>query len=270
VIRARNTGANISKIRAGFSQDRLVNDDQLLRYSRQIMLPSLGVEGQEKLLDSRVLIVGLGGLGSPVAMYLAAAGVGHLVLVDYDQVDLSNLQRQIIHTSERIGMPKVASARQTLQALNPDILVEGLPRSLDAAELREQIVAADLIIDASDNFATRFALNAACYQTHTPLVSGAAIRLEGQISVFLGQPGGPCYRCLYPEQAEEDLSCSANGVLAPLVGIIGSIQATEAIKLLAGLGNSLQGRLLLLDAAQMQWRSLILKADPDCPVCSRP
>jgi adenylyltransferase/sulfurtransferase len=244
-----------------------MQDEQLLRYSRQIMLPGLGVEGQQRLLNSRVLILGLGGLGSPVAMYLAAAGVGTLVLVDYDRVDLSNLQRQIIHTSERIGNLKVDSASQALQALNPDVRVESLPQMLEQTRLREQIDRADLVIDASDNFATRFAINAACFATATPLVSGAAIRMEGQVSVFLGQPGGPCYQCLYPEQGEEDQTCSANGVLAPLVGIIGSIQATEAIKLLAGLGTSLNGRLLLLDAMQMQWRSLGLKADPNCPIC---
>ena len=233
-----------------------MNDEQLLRYSRQIMLPSMGVEGQERLLDARVLIIGLGGLGAPVAMYLAAAGVGRLMLVDFDRVDLSNLQRQIVHTSERIGELKVESARRTLLALNPEVQVETLACTLDAAQLREQVERSDLVVDASDNFATR-----------TPLVSGAAIRLEGQVSVFLGQPGGPCYRCLYPEQGEEDQTCTANGVLAPLVGIIGSIQATEAIKLLAGIGTTLHGRLLLLDAMQMEWRSLKLRADPNCPIC---
>ncbi len=244
-----------------------MNDDQLLRYSRQIMLPAMDVEGQERLLHAQVLIIGLGGLGAPVAMYLAAAGVGRLVLVDFDRVDLSNLQRQIIHTSERIGNLKVESARQTLLALNPEVEVETLPRQLDETQLQERITQADLVVDASDNFATRFAINAACYATRTPLVSGAAIRLEGQVSVFLGQPGGPCYQCLYPEQGEEDQTCTANGVLAPLVGIIGSIQATEAIKLLAGFGASLNGRLLLLDAMRMEWRSLKLKADPNCPIC---
>ena len=244
-----------------------MNDEQLLRYSRQIMLPSMGVEGQERLLDARVLIIGLGGLGAPVAMYLAAAGVGRLMLVDFDRVDLSNLQRQIVHTSERIGELKVESARRTLLALNPEVQVETLACTLDAAQLREQVERSDLVVDASDNFATRFAINAACFATRTPLVSGAAIRLEGQVSVFLGQPGGPCYRCLYPEQGEEDQTCTANGVLAPLVGIIGSIQATEAIKLLAGIGTTLHGRLLLLDAMQMEWRSLKLRADPNCPIC---
>jgi adenylyltransferase/sulfurtransferase len=247
-----------------------VNDQQLLRYSRQIMLPSIGIEGQERLLNARVLIVGLGGLGSPVAMYLAAAGVARLVLVDFDQVDLSNLQRQIIHTTERIGTPKVSSAKQALFALNPDIEVETIDHRLDEAQLAEQAAAADLVIDATDNFGARFAINRACHATATPLVSGAAIRMEGQVSVFSGQPGGPCYQCLYPENGHLDESCSANGVLAPLVGIIGSIQATEAIKLLAGAGTSLAGRLLILDALQMQWRSLKLKPDPECPVCGAP
>ena len=244
-----------------------MNDDQLLRYSRQIMLPSIGIEGQQRLLDSRVLIVGLGGLGAPAAMYLAAAGIGELVLVDYDRVDLSNLQRQIIHTTERIGRSKVASARQTLLALNPEIAVDSFDRMLDDGELMEQITQADLVIDATDNFTSRFAINAACFTARTPLVSGASIRLEGQISVFLGQPGWPCYHCIYPEDGQVDETCTANGVLAPVVGIIGSIQATEAIKVLTGSGQSLHGRLLVLDALQMEWRSLKLTADPHCPVC---
>lgn len=246
-----------------------MNDHQLLRYSRQIMLPSIGFEGQEKLLSSRVLIIGLGGLGSPVAMYLAAAGVGNLVLVDFDKVDPSNLQRQIAHTSARVGEAKVTSARQTLLALNPDCQVETIDHRLDPAGLRQQAERADLVVDASDNFSTRFAVNDACLASGTPLVSGAAIRMEGQVSVFSGQPGDPCYRCLYGDGAELDETCSANGVLAPLVGIIGSVQATEAIKILCGAGTPLIGRLLLLDAAQMEWRTVKLKADPDCPLCSK-
>ncbi|MCU7904875.1 MAG: molybdopterin-synthase adenylyltransferase MoeB [Candidatus Thiodiazotropha sp. (ex Epidulcina cf. delphinae)] len=245
-----------------------MNDDQLLRYSRQIMLPSIGIEGQQQLLDARILIIGLGGLGSPAAMYLASAGVGSLVLVDFDQVDLTNLQRQIAHTTERIGHPKVESARETLRAINPDARIETIARRLDGASLAEQVDKADLVIDASDNFATRFAINKACFAHQTPLVSGAAIRMEGQISVFTGQAGGPCYHCLYPDEGEIDETCSANGVLAPLVGIIGSIQAVEAIKQLTGAGKCLQGRLLLLDALQMEWRTLRLTADPACPVCS--
>ncbi|MBT2968461.1 MAG: molybdopterin-synthase adenylyltransferase MoeB [gamma proteobacterium symbiont of Ctena orbiculata] len=244
-----------------------MNDDQLLRYSRQIMLPSIGIEGQERLLESRVLIVGLGGLGSPAAMYLAAAGVGTLVLVDFDQVDLTNLQRQIVHTTARIGDPKVESARETLLALNPECRVETIPRQLDEAALLEQIKKADLVLDGTDNFATRFAINKACYSSGTPLVSGAAIRMEGQITVFTGEPGGPCYHCLYPDEGEMDETCSANGVLAPLVGVIGSLQAIEAIKQLTGAGKTLRGRLLLLDALEMEWRSLRLAPDPACPVC---
>jgi adenylyltransferase/sulfurtransferase len=244
-----------------------MNDDQLLRYSRQIMLPSVGIEGQERLLDARVLIVGLGGLGSPAAMYLAAAGVGTLVLADFDQVDLTNLQRQIVHTSERIGELKVESARITLEALNPECRVETISRRLEETELNQQIAKVDLVLDGTDNFATRFAINKACYETTTPLVSGAAIRMEGQISVFSGEPGGPCYHCLYPDEGEMDETCSANGVLAPLVGVIGSLQAVEAIKQLTGAGSTLRGRLLLLDALQMEWRTLGLTADPACPVC---
>jgi adenylyltransferase/sulfurtransferase len=245
-----------------------MNDDQLLRYSRQIMLPSIGIEGQERLLDARVLIIGLGGLGSPAAMYLAAAGLGTLVLVDFDQVDLTNLQRQIIHTTVRIGESKVASARETLQALNPECRVDSIAKRLDEAELKQQIEEADLVLDCSDNFTTRFTINKACYETGTPLVSGAAIRMEGQISVFSGEPGGPCYHCLYPDEGEMDETCSANGVLAPLVGVIGSLQAVEAIKQLTGAGTTLHGRLLLLDALEMEWRTLRLTADPACPVCA--
>ncbi|MES9944086.1 HesA/MoeB/ThiF family protein [Candidatus Thiodiazotropha sp. CDECU1] len=247
-----------------------MNDDQLLRYSRQIMLPAIGIEGQEILLGARILIVGLGGLGSPAAMYLAAAGVGNLVLLDFDQVDLTNLQRQIVHTTSRIGELKVESARETLLALNPECQVETIAEKLDQEALQQQIEKADLVLDGTDNFATRFAINKACYLTGTPLVSGAAIRMEGQISVFTGEPGGPCYHCLYPDEGEMDETCSANGVLAPLVGVIGSLQATEAIKQLTGAGNTLHGRLLLLDALEMEWRSLRLIPDPACPVCGTP
>lgn len=246
-----------------------MDDEQLLRYSRQIMLPSIGIEGQEKLQSARALIIGLGGLGSPVAMYLAAAGVGTLVLVDFDKVDLTNLQRQIVHTTERIGMPKVDSARQSLNALNPEIEIITIDQALEEEALSEQVALADVVIDGSDNFNTRFALNAACRHHRTPLVSGAAIRLEGQVSVFTGQPGSPCYHCLYPTEGQLDETCSANGVLAPLVGVVGSIQAIEAIKLLTGAGEPLVGRLLLFDALQMEWRTIRLKPDPSCPLCSR-
>ena len=246
-----------------------MNDDELLRYSRQIMLPSIGIEGQERLRDARVLVIGLGGLGSPVAMYLAAAGIGTLVLCDFDRVDLTNLQRQIVHTTERVGQPKVASAAEALQALNPHCRTELVDHKLEGNALEAQVAQADLVIDGSDNFATRFAVSDACVAAQTPLVSGAAIRMEGQVSVFSGQPGDPCYRCLYGGSGEElDQSCAENGVLAPLVGIIGSVQATEAIKVLTGAGEPLVGRLLLLDALPMEWRSVRLKADPRCPVCS--
>ncbi|MET0067560.1 MAG: molybdopterin-synthase adenylyltransferase MoeB [Candidatus Thiodiazotropha sp.] len=246
-----------------------MSDEQLLRYSRQIMLPSIGIEGQQRLHESRVLIVGLGGLGSPVALYLAAAGVGELVLADFDRVDLTNLQRQIIHKTADIGRLKVESARDTLSALNPEVRVETLAEQLDESRLDQLIRNVDLVIEGSDNFATRFAVNRVCRALRVPLVSGAAIRMEGQVSVFTGQPGSPCYQCLYPDEGAMDETCSANGVLAPLVGIIGSIQATEAIKQLTGAGRCLDARLLLLDALQMEWRSLKLKPDPACPVCGQ-
>jgi molybdopterin-synthase adenylyltransferase len=240
---------------------------QLLRYSRQIMLPAFGIEGQERLSRARVLVAGLGGLGSPAAMYLAAAGIGRLVLADCDAVDLSNLQRQILHTTDRCGLPKVESACLTLAALNPEVELVGVKRSLTMDSLPALIADVDLVLDCSDNFATRFAINTACTAARRPLVSGAAIRMEGQVAAFSGQPGGPCYQCLYPRNGEQDDTCTANGILAPVVGIIGCIQATEAIKVLAGLGESLFGRLLLLDAAAMQWRAVRLSADPLCPVC---
>jgi len=241
--------------------------DALARYSRQVMLPGFGRQGQQRLLASKVLIVGLGGLGSPAAMYLAAAGVGELLLADFDAVDLSNLQRQILHTSDRIGRPKADSAVATLAALNPDVRLKPIKRSLNAERLRDLARQVDLVVDASDNFQTRFAVNAACVEAGIPLVSGAAIRTEGQVAVFAGRPGGPCYQCLYPSDAAGDETCALEGVLAPVVGIIGSIQATEAIKVLTGYGEPLSGRLLLLDALTMQWRELRIPADPACPVC---
>jgi adenylyltransferase/sulfurtransferase len=244
-----------------------MNDEQLLRYSRQILLPEIGAEGQLKLAQSRALIIGVGGLGSPAAMYLAAAGIGALVLSDPDQVELSNLQRQIIHDTRRIGQDKVASARQSLHALNPGCQVHGIAAALQGEDLIAQVTAADVVLDCSDNFATRFAVNAACVSTGTPLVSGAAIRWEGQLAVYSGQRGSPCYRCLYGETGEPEDTCSNSGVVAPLVGIIGSMQAVETIKLLTGAGTPLTGRLLILDALRMHWREIRLKADPHCPVC---
>lgn len=244
-----------------------MNDEQLLRYSRQIMLPAFGIEGQERLRAASVLVVGLGGLGSPVAMYLAAAGVGRLLLADFDAVDLSNLQRQILHTTDRLGLPKAESARIGLAALNPEVTLVTVKRSLTSETLPDLVEQVDLVVDGSDNFATRFAVNAACVASGKPLVSGAAIRLEGQVAVFSGRRGGPCYQCLYPQHSTSDDTCTANGVLASVVGIIGSIQATEALKILAGIGKTLEGRLLLLDAAAMEWRSIHLSADPACPIC---
>ncbi len=244
-----------------------MDDHQLLRYSRQIMLPQLDVAGQQKLLDATALIIGLGGLGAPAAMYLAAAGVGHLVLVDFDKVELTNLQRQIIHHTDDIGRPKVESARTTLQRLNPETRLTLINHKLHGPELQQHVAEANVVLDGSDNFATRFAINAACVASGTPLVSGAAIRMEGQVAVYLNDGTGPCYRCLYKDEGELDERCSENGVLAPVVGIIGSIQATEAIKILTGMGETLHGRLMLLDAMQMEWRTLKLKKDPACPVC---
>lgn len=247
-----------------------MNDQELLRYSRQILLPEIDVAGQEKIIAGRVLIIGVGGLGSPVAMYLAAAGVGHLVLVDDDAVDLTNLQRQIVHTSETIGKLKVNSAAEQLTKLNPLTQTTCIDHRLATEELSEHVAAANVVIDCSDNFSTRFALNKACVQLKTPLVSGAAIQLEGQLSVFDSRrPDSPCYNCLYDKIDDSQLSCSQNGVLSSLVGIIGSMQATEALKLIADFGEPLIGRLLLLDVKAMSWRELKLKKDPTCPVCGK-
>ena len=246
-----------------------MNDDQLLRYSRQIMLPAVDIQGQQLLLDSRVLIIGLGGLGSPIAMYLAAAGVGHLTLCDDDNVDLSNLQRQIAHGTPDIGLAKTESAKKALLNLNPDTNIETLPRRLTRDEMYQQVNNSDVVIDASDNFATRFLLNEVCVASRTPLVSGAAIRMEGQVSVFRNDlANSPCYRCIYRDEGEIEETCSENGVLAPIVGIIGSIQALEAVKIIAEVGNDLQGRLLLFDGMDMEWRIINVKKDPACPICS--
>ena len=246
-----------------------MNDNELLRYSRHILLPALGIEGQQRLRAAHVAIIGIGGLGSPAAMYLAASGVGRLTLVDDDRVELSNLQRQIAHTTAAIGQPKVESARRALLALNPDTDIATHARRLDADELAALAREADVVIDASDNFATRFAINDACLTAGTPLVSAATIRLEAQISVFdFRRADSPCYRCLYPGTEELAETCSETGVLAPLPGILGAMQATEALKLIAGFGESLVGRLLLLDAARMEWRSVNLRKDPQCPACA--
>ena len=248
-----------------------MNDEELLRYSRQIMLPEVDIEGQESLRNARVLIIGMGGLGAPVAMYLAAAGVGRLVIVDFDTVDLSNLQRQIVHTTADIGRPKVASAQDTLLALNPLIEIIPVDHVLEGEELIEQVQQADVVVDACDNLRTRFTVNQACVDEQTPLVSGAAIRMEGQVLVYRPDaPDAPCYRCLYRSDEELEERCTQAGVLAPIVGIIGSIQAVEAIKLIVGCGETLHGRLLLLDARSMDWQCVTIPKNPACPVCARP
>lgn len=247
-----------------------MNDAQLLRYARHILLDELGIEGQEKLLAARVLVVGAGGLGSPVAMYLASAGVGHIILADDDTVEISNLQRQILHGNDRLGQLKAESGRQTLLALNPEIDVQVLTVRMDPALLMAQIAHVDLVLDCTDNFATRHAVNRACVAHRKPLVSGAAIRFEGQVGVFDTRDAtAPCYHCLFPEAEDvEALSCATTGVFAPLVGIIGSMQAAEAIKVIAGIGKTLAGRLLILDALDMQWHSVRVKRDPGCLVCA--
>ena len=247
-----------------------MDDEQLLRYSRHILLPEIGIEGQERLLQARALIIGAGGLGSPVAIYLAAAGVGHMTLCDADRVDLTNLQRQIAHRTQSVGRPKVASAQATLAEINPQIAVEALEERLDGERVGALVSRSDIVLDCSDNFATRHAVNRACVTHGVPLVSGAAIRFDGQVAVFdLRAASSPCYACLFPEDAEsEDLRCAVMGVFAPLTGIIGTIQAAEAIKMLAGTGTPLVGRLLILDALSMQWRELRLARDPACRVCS--
>ncbi len=250
-----------------------MNDNQLLRYSRHILLPQIAYEGQERLVRTHALIVGAGGLGSPVALYLGAGGVGRLTVCDFDKVDFTNLQRQVIHTTRAVGTNKAVSARQTLEALNPDIRVTAMERRLEESELLELAQDADVVIDCSDNFATRYLLNRVCTRLAKPLVSGAAIGFEGQVTVFdLRHPDSPCYHCLYPDSGEEDgvgtMRCAEFGVFAPLVGMIGTTQAAEAMKLLLGLGDSLQGRLLLLDVLGMEWRSVRLLRDPGCPVCA--
>jgi len=245
-----------------------MDDTQHERYSRQMILRGIGHAGQERINRARVLVLGLGGLGSPVTLYLAAAGVGTLVLVDFDNVELSNLQRQILHRSADVGRPKTESAADAVRALNPDVKVIALNQFLQGAELRREVAAADLVIDASDNFETRYAVNQLCVQERKPLVSGAAIRMEGQVVVFRTDHDGPCYRCLYrDENGESADTCSLTGVLGPVVGVIGSLQAAEALKLLAGIEQGLAGRLLLFDGLTAEWRSLKLRKDPACPVC---
>ena len=246
-----------------------MNDQQLLRYSRHILLQHIGIEGQERLLAAQTLIVGAGGLGSPAAMYLASAGVGTIALCDGDKVDLTNLQRQILHHTASLGTAKARSGKNTLAALNPECRVVALETRLEGDSLDAQVAAADVVLDCSDNFATRHAINRACVKHRKPLVSGAAIKFDGQIAVYdLRNPASPCYNCLFPEgQDVEDVRCAVMGVFAPLTGIIGTTQAAEALKLLVGCGQPLTGRLLLLDALEMEWRAIRLVRDPACAVC---
>jgi molybdopterin/thiamine biosynthesis adenylyltransferase len=248
-----------------------MNDQQLLRYSRHILLPEIGIEGQERILAAHALVIGAGGLGSPVALYLTSAGIGTLTLCDGDQVDLANLQRQIVHRSDALGQPKVESARRTLAAINPEVRVESVAQRLDAEAIDRLVGKAHVVVDCSDNFATRHAINRACVAHRRPLVSGAGVRFDGQVAVFdLRRGNSPCYHCLFPEEGEtEETRCAVMGVFAPLVGIIGAVQAAEALKLVAGVGEPLAGRLLLLDALAMEWREVKLSKDPRCPVCSR-
>jgi adenylyltransferase/sulfurtransferase len=247
-----------------------VNDAQLLRYSRHILLPQIGVEGQEKLLAARVLVVGAGGLGSPAAYYLASAGVGTLALADGDTVDLTNLQRQILHRVESVGLPKAESGRDTLAGINPECRVEPLLERLSGERLEAEVARADVVLDCSDNFATRHVINRACVKFRKPLVSGAAIRFDGQVAVFDSRRAdAPCYHCLFPEAEDvEEVRCAVMGVFAPLTGIVGTVQAAEALKLLIGCGESLAGRLLLLDGLGMEWRSITVPRDTACAVCS--
>ncbi|AXS84627.1 MULTISPECIES: molybdopterin-synthase adenylyltransferase MoeB [Marinobacter] len=247
----------------------MLSDDELLRYSRQILMPRFDIAGQERLKSARVLVVGAGGLGCPVGLYLGAAGVGQLSLVDDDNIELANLQRQIGFEQNQLGESKAESLAGRIRRINPLVSVTALNQRLEGEELARQVEETSLVVDCSDNFSTRFALNRACVAAKVPLISGAAIRGEGQLSVFDSrQQSSPCYHCLYPEQGNEDLTCSEAGVIAPLVGMIGSAQAMEAIKVISGVGTPLVGRLLILDAWEMQWREMKLVRDPSCPVCS--
>jgi molybdopterin/thiamine biosynthesis adenylyltransferase len=247
-----------------------MNDRQLLRYSRHILLDEVGIEGQERLLAAHALIIGAGGLGSPAALYLAASGVGRITLVDDDAVDLTNLQRQIMHTTARVGMPKVESGREAMLQVNPEISVTALRERVASARLAELVGSADVVLDCSDNFATRHAVNRACVDARVPLVSGAVIRFDGQLSVFdTREAASPCYACLFPPDSQfEDVACSTMGVFAPLVGVIGAMQAAEALKLLAGVGRSLAGRLLMLDGRSMEWTDIGIARNATCPVCA--
>ncbi|WP_417529828.1 molybdopterin-synthase adenylyltransferase MoeB [Marinobacter lipolyticus] len=247
----------------------MLSDEELMRYSRQILMPSFDIAGQETLKSARVLVVGAGGLGCPVALYLGAAGVGHLTLVDDDAIEVANLQRQIAFSQDQLEAAKAESLADRVRQINPLVSVEAIAHRLESDELVRQVSEASLVVDCTDNFNTRFALNRACVAAKVPLVSGAAIRGEGQLSVYDSRdPESPCYHCLYPEQGNEDLSCSEAGVIGPLVGMIGASQAMEAVKVISGVGKPLVGRLLILDAWRMEWREMKLARDPGCPVCS--
>ncbi|MGH6626170.1 MAG: HesA/MoeB/ThiF family protein [Burkholderiaceae bacterium] len=249
-----------------------MTDEQLLRYSRHILLNEIGIEGQENILGAHALVIGAGGLGSPVALYLGSAGVGHITLVDHDSVDVTNLQRQIAHRMATVGLPKVQSAMQAIAAINPHVRVTPVVAWADAALLDELVGQADVVLDCCDNFATRHAVNVACVKHRKPLVSGAAIRFDGQITVYDARlPDSPCYACLFPpDAAMEETRCATLGVFAPLVGIIGAMQAAEALKLLSRAGPSLAGRLLMLDGRAMEWNEVRVPRHADCPVCADP
>ncbi|WP_396431639.1 HesA/MoeB/ThiF family protein [Limnohabitans sp.] len=247
-----------------------MDDVQLLRYSRHILLNELGIDGQEKLLASHALIIGAGGLGSPVSLYLGSAGVGHITVVDHDHVDATNLQRQIAHTLDRVGQFKAESVRTAIAQINPDVSVTPITQRADAATLDTLVACADVVLDCSDNFETRQAVNLACVQHRKPLVSGAAIRMDGQVSVFdTTQPDAPCYACIFPpDNLPEETRCATMGVFAPLVGIIGTVQAAEALKILSGMGSHLAGRLLMLDGRELSWTDIRMQRNPACPVCA--
>jgi molybdopterin-synthase adenylyltransferase len=249
-----------------------MTDDQLLRYSRHILLPEIGIEGQQRLLEARVLLIGAGGLGSPVALYLASAGIGRITLCDGDKVDLTNLQRQIVHRTAAVGTDKTQSARATLASINAEVNVVALTERVADDRISALTADADVVIDATDNFTTRHAINRACVEHRKPLVSGAAVRFDGQVAVFdMRRDDAPCYACLFPEAGEnEDMPCAIMGVFAPITGIVGTIQAAEALKLVLGTGEPLNGRLLLIDALTMDVRTIRLKKDPACAVCGAP